>query len=53
MAAKKCVLVCKPRWGAPLPPKECTSIKEAMEYAKAKKMTYRIFVDGKQVKRGF
>ena len=28
-------------------------IKEAMEYAKAKKMTYRIFVDGKQVKRGF
>ena len=52
--AKKCVVICKPRYGKALEPKECKSVAEAIRYAKSKMMTYRILTpEGKQITRGY
>ena len=48
-----CVIICNTRNGYCLTPKKCTSIRQAMEYAKSLKLAYRIFVNNKLVKKGW
>ena len=50
---RKCTLVLNTRWGYELAPVECRSIKEAITKAKESEMAYRIFIDGRLIKRGW
>ena len=51
--AKQCTVICNTKNGYCISPKECKSIREAIQYAKDLDLAYRIFVDGKLVKRGW
>lgn len=48
----KCTVICVTKYGRCLQPKECSSVSEAIKYARSMKMEYRIFVDGNFYKRG-
>lgn len=50
--AKECILICNTKWGYCMTPIKCKSIAEAIRTANDFEMAYRIFVDGKCVKRG-
>ena len=49
----ECEVILNTKWGYCLTPYKCKSISEAVTYAKDMGMAYRIFVDGKCVKRGW
>ena len=48
-----CTIICNTTNGYCLTPKQCNSISEAIRYAKEMKLAYRIFVNGKVIKRGW
>lgn len=48
-----CTVICNTKYGYCLTPVECKSISEAVRYAKDLDMAYRIFVNGKCVRRGW
>lgn len=50
---KKCTLICNTKIGYCLQPIECQSIAAAIRYAKELDLAYRIFIDGKCVRRGW
>jgi hypothetical protein len=50
--AKECIVICNTKWGYCMTPVKCKSISEAIRYANDMEMAYRIFVDGRCVKRG-
>ena len=50
---KECTIICNTKWGYCITPKKCKSIAEAVRYSKEMGMAYRIFADGKVVKRGW
>ena len=51
--AKECTIILNTRWGYCMQPVKCKSIAEAIRYAKEMEMAYRIFIDGKLVKKGW
>lgn len=52
MKSQKCILICNTKWGYCLKERECESIREAIRIAKELEMAYRIFVNGKCIRRG-
>lgn len=52
VVTKECIVICNTRLGYCTPPVKCKSISEAIRYANDMGMAYRIFVDGRCVKRG-
>lgn len=50
--SKPCTVILNTRWGYCLAPYPCKSIKEAVDYGKSSGMAYRVFADGKIVRRG-
>ena len=54
MKAKKCKVLVNTRWGHVCQPAEFESIRKGVEWAKESGgFAYRVFVDGKLVRRGF
>lgn len=51
--AKKCTVICNTKNGYCMSPKECSSIRQGIAYAKDMGMAYRIFAEGKLVKSGW
>ena len=51
--AIECTVICNTRWGYCMQPVKCKSIADAIRYAKEMEMAYRIFVNGKLVRKGW
>ncbi len=52
MKARECEVILNTKYGYCMQPHRCKSISEAVRYAKASGMAYRVMIDGKCVKRG-
>lgn len=53
MKKRECTLICNTKWGYCLAEMKCKSIRQAVRMAKEMEMAYRVFVDGKCVRRGW
>ena len=51
--AKECEIILNTRNGYCMTPHKCNSISEAIRYAKEMGLAFRIFADGKLVKKGW
>ena len=50
---KPCTVICNTKNAYCISPKKCSSIREAVRYAKELDLAYRIFIGGKLVKSGW
>ena len=53
MKAIPCTVICNTTYGYCMTPKKCKSIREALAYARDMAMPYRIYANGKLVRRGW
>lgn len=51
--AKECEIILNTRNGYCMTPHKCNSISEAIRYAKEMGLAFRIFADGKLIKKGW
>lgn len=51
--SKKCTVICNTSWGYEFSPMEFESIRMGLQYAREMECPYRLFVDGKLIRRGW